>query len=116
MQKPALLPYEEEIVPYLVDCMRQVDSTVRLGAVNALQSYFKRPDLVLAPLMDCLIDINANVRGSAVTVIIKFGPVAAPAISNLVWLARQDADSYVRTRAAESLRVISPERADKEGL
>ena len=116
MQVNALLPYEDDIVPALLVCMRDDDATVRGGAVNAFQSYFKRPDLAVPPLLECLNDTNANVRGSAVTVIRQFRTGAAPAVSNLVWLARQDEDSHVRTRAAESLRVISPERAEQEGF
>jgi RNA polymerase sigma factor (sigma-70 family) len=116
MQVASLLPYEDEIIPALIVCMRHEDATVRGGAINAFQSYSKRPDLVLPPLIECLTDSNANVRGSAVTVIRKFGSDAKPAVTDLVWLAKQDPDSFVRTRAAESLRFISPERADKEGL
>lgn len=116
MQANALLPFEEEIAPVLAECMRDKEATVRLGAVNALQSYWKRPNVVMPSLMDCLTDTNVGVRGSAVTVIQKFGRDAAPAISVLVQLAKQDADAYVRTRAAESLRMLAPQRADAEGL
>ena len=116
MQANALLPFVEEIAPVLAECMRDEEATVRLGAVNALQSYWKRPNIVMPRLMDCLTDTNAGVRGSAVTVIQKFGRDADPAISILVQLARQDADAYVRTRAAESLRMLAPHRADAEGL
>lgn len=116
MQVHALLPYEAEIVPVLVQCMRHEDGTVRAGAVNALQSFWKQPDIVMPALMDCLTDTNAGVRGAAVTVIREFGRDAEPALSVLVRLAKEDADSYVKTRAAESLRVLAPQRADQEGL
>jgi len=116
MQTHALLPYEDEIVPVLIECMRNEDAGVRGGAVNALQSYWKRPDIVMPSLMDCLTDSNTGVRGSAVTVIRKFGHDAEPAVPILVRLATKDPDAYVRTRAAESLRMVAPRRADQEGL
>ncbi|HMJ90249.1 MAG TPA: HEAT repeat domain-containing protein [Candidatus Acidoferrum sp.] len=116
MQVSALLPYEKEILPVLVECMRNENRMVRAGAVNALQSFWKQPEIVMPTLMDCLTDTNAGVRGSAVTVIRKFGRDADPALSVLVRIAKEDADSYVKTRAAESLRVLAPQRADQEGL
>ena len=116
MQMNTLLPYEEEIAPVLAECMRDEETMVRLGAVNALQSYYKRPDVVMPGLMDSFADTNATVRGSAVTVIRNFGTNAVPRISDLVRSARNDPDDFVRMRAAESLRMISAERADKEGL
>lgn len=116
MQSSPLLPFEGEIVPSLVVCMSHTNSTVRLGAVNALQSYWKHPDLVMEALIKCLSDPDANVRASASTVIEKFGRNAGSAIPILVSLAKEDQDSLTRTRAAESLRAIAPLRAKEEGL
>jgi HEAT repeat protein len=116
MQVGALLPFESEIAPVLARCMHDSEAIVRGGAVNALQSYWKQREVVIPPLLDCLRDSNANVRGSAVTVIRKFRQVPESALSDLVRLARNDPDDFIRTRAAESLRVISPERTTKEGL
>ena len=64
----------------------------------------------------CLTDDEVMVRDNAATVLRYFGKAAKSAIPELVRAAREDKDLHVRTRAAESLRMISPERADGEGL
>ena len=109
-------PDTEEAVPALVECLRHEDAGVRGNAIASLQAIPKRPDIAVPALTACLTDGDAGVRGNAATVIRKFGHDAEPAVSNLVRLARHDTDSHVRTRAAESLRLIAPERADREGL
>jgi HEAT repeat protein len=109
-------PDTEEAVPALVECLRHEDAGVRGNAIASLQAIPKRPDLAVPALTACLTDADVGVRGNAATVIRKFGHDAEPAVSNLVHLARDDTDSFVRTRATESLRLIAPERAEKEGL
>ncbi len=116
MQSEALRRFEAEIVPALVQCMGDTNSTIRLGAVNALQSYWKHPYLVMESLVKCLSDPDPSVRASASTVVEKFGQNAGSAIPFLVRLAKEDEDSLTRTRAAESLRAIAPERAKEEGI
>jgi len=109
-------PDTEEAVPALVECLHHDDAAVRGNAIASLQAIPRRPDIAVPALTACLTDADAGVRGNAATVIRKFGNDAAPAISILLRLARSDTDSHVRTRAAESLRFIAPERADREGL
>jgi len=109
-------PDAVEAVPALVECLRHEDAGVRGNAIASLQGIPKRPDIAVPALMACLNDSEVGVRDNAATVIGKFGQNAEPAVSDLVRLARSDTDSHVRTRAAESLRLISPERADREGL
>lgn len=96
--------------------MQTEDASIQRVAVNALQVYWKRHDLVMPTLLNCLTDPDTRVRGSAVTVIEKFGRSADSAVPVLIRLAREDADDHVRMRAAESLRVIAPERTGREGL
>jgi len=106
----------EQIVPALVECMRHEEAGVVGNAIASLPSIPTRPDIVVPALIDCFTNSNWGVRENAAGAIRKFGHDAQPAISNLVWLARHDVHSGVRGRAAESLRVISPEHADREGL
>jgi hypothetical protein len=109
-------PDAVEAVPALVECLRHEDAGVRGNAIASLQAIPKRPDLAVPALTVCLTDADAGVRGNAATVIGKFGHDAEQAVSNLVRLAGSDMDSHVRTRAAESLRLIAPERAEREGF
>jgi RNA polymerase sigma factor (sigma-70 family) len=106
----------EAAVPALVECMRHPYWAARCNAINSLQSIAKQPDLVVPAVTVCLTDTNTNVRVSAATLLRYFGNAAGSAVPALAQVAREDADALVRTRAAESLREISPERANTEGL
>jgi len=106
----------EEAVPAIVENLRHEDRFVRANAVAALQSIPKHPEVAVPALVACLTDDEVMVRDNAATVLRSFGKAAESAIPELVRAAREDNDSHVRTSAVESLRTISPERADAEGL
>ena len=106
----------EEAVPAIVECLRHEDRFVRANAIAALQSIPKHTEVAVPALTVCLTDDEAMLRGNAATVLRSFGKAAESAIPELVRAAREDKDFHVRTRATESLRMISPERADAEGL
>ena len=106
----------ESAVPALAECLRHEHAGVRGNAIASLQAIPRRPDIVVPALAICLRDTDDGVRCNAVTTIRNFGRDAEIAVPALVDLARHDSDSTIRSRAADSLRAISPERADSEGL
>ena len=50
MQVSALLPFEREIAPVIARCMHDPEAIVRGGAVNAVQSYWKKMNSLLSNL------------------------------------------------------------------
>ena len=103
-----------EAIPALVSCLKAEDPGIRSNAIASLQSIPGDASILVPALNDCLVDSDANVRANAATVIQKYGIAAMPAISNLLYIARFDSDSHVRTRASESAKIISPALVGKD--
>ncbi|CAK9046925.1 unnamed protein product [Durusdinium trenchii] len=94
-------PLPAQVVPRLLQSLKETDSEVRRNAAIALEATEPTDEIVQA-LLKALEDGNTGVRSNAVKTLGKMGPAAAEAVPKLLQ-ALHDNDSAVRCSAAKAL-------------
>lgn len=103
------------VLPVLPEALKDADVRVRLAAAKALVDLEVDDEETLLPLIGALRDEEEPVRWLAATALVKFGPRAKFAFSDLIWLLNQPEEScfseYVRGAVAEALANIGDQAA-----
>lgn len=102
-------PESKEVVPLLVDALKNGDAGVRALAAEALGQVYQTKDAV-PELMEALKDEAAAVRSFAAKSLGKAGSRAREAVSLLIQ-ALEDREASVRAEAAQTLGQAGPQAA-----
>ncbi len=94
-----------EAVPALIKLLKDPDSSVRKGAVNALASIVPAAKEVVPALTEALKDPNEEVRSDAVNALGKIGRSAMKSVSSLIKTLK-DSNDEVRRNSAGALGEI----------
>jgi hypothetical protein len=105
-------PHALPMLPFLIECGRNEDSSVRSSAVHALGRLRLRSDLVVPALVSALRDPELLVRLAAVNAISLHGKEAIPALPELGELAN-GSEQCVREAATRAL--IRIQQAGRDG-
>jgi HEAT repeat protein len=109
-------PGAKDLLPMLEQVMDSEVGGVRLEAARAVWKVGGRPEKAVAALVDCLKDPTyAGLRSRAAGNLGAIG-ADAKAAAEVLREALKDRDQYVRFAAAEALRKIDPDAADKAGI
>ena len=105
--QPGAENHREEVVPLLLQNLSDSDYTIRSAAAGALSS-IADPSTAIPALMVNLRDTNNYVRAMTAQALGRFGTNAAAAAPTLLELSRSQ-DTFLRDRAVEALKRITPE-------
>src|SRR5437764_4210779 len=93
-------------VSHWVKMLRNPDPDLRRKAVTKLGNVGSTDAAALPAVLGALNDTDAAVRGEAILALMKFGPEADTAASDLARLRREDSDLHVRALAAKALNRV----------
>lgn len=102
----------EEAVPALIPLLDHSSALIRRSVAEALGMIIIPDKEVVSGLIKCLQDSDTQVRFMAGLSLTRLGALANAAVPHLE-IALQDENRYVRAHAAEALRYIGTESANK---
>ncbi len=105
----------DEIVPALVNNLRDSQSLVRHAAAISIGHLCVRPDLSIPALTNCLADPDNLQRRLVLGALGRFGPDAKASVP-MVLTAVNDPQEDVSSSAKNALKQIDPDAAKKAGV